>query len=125
MDSIYVINLVCIPDTLNAHVSNILSTLKIDGIVAVSDTSYDSQLNSLLSLGNNIAEYGVGFSDVVSTILFPLIIAIFALVQLYFHTHNLQASRNDAESYDFQNGWLGFVPNVKSCLFRTSEFIRV
>ena len=29
------------------------------------------------------------------------------MVQLHIHTHNLQASRNDARSYVFQNGWLG------------------
>ena len=29
------------------------------------------------------------------------------MVQLHFHTHNLQASRNDAGSCVFQNGWLG------------------
>ena len=29
------------------------------------------------------------------------------MVQLHFHTHNLQASRNDAGSYVSQNGWLG------------------
>lgn len=78
MDSTYVINQVCLPDTLNAHVGNIPSAIKIDGIVAVTDTSYDRHLNDLLSLGNNIAKYGVGISDVVATIVFPLIIAIFA-----------------------------------------------
>lgn len=78
MDSTYVINQVCLPDTLNAHVGNIPSAIKIDGIVAVTDTSYDRHLNDLLSLGSNIAEYGVGISDVVATIVFPLIIAIFA-----------------------------------------------
>lgn len=78
MDSTYVTNQVCLPDTLNAHVSNIPSSIKIDGIVTVTDTSYNSHLSDLLSLGNTIAEYGIGFSDIVSTIVFPLIIAIFA-----------------------------------------------
>lgn len=78
MDSTYVTNQVCLPDTMNAHVSNIPSSIKIDGIVAVTDTSYNSHLSDLLSLGNNIAEYGMGISDVVATIVFPLIIAIFA-----------------------------------------------
>lgn len=78
MDSTYVTNHVCLPDTLNAHVSNIPSSIKIDGIVEVTDTSYNSHLSDLLSLGNTIVEYGIGFSDIVSTIVFPLIIAIFA-----------------------------------------------
>lgn len=78
MDSTYVINQVCLPDTLNAHVGNIPSAIKIDGIVEVTDTSYNSHLSDLLSLGNTIVEYGIGFSDIVSTIVFPLIIAIFA-----------------------------------------------
>lgn len=82
IDTVYVLNQAKIPNNMQVFVDNIPNTISVNGTVAVSNmaepTSYDSQLDSLVTIGKDAAEYGIGYSDAISSISFPLIIAVFA-----------------------------------------------
>ena len=81
-DSVFVLNKKKIPDTMQVIVDNIPDTLVINGTVEVSNMAepqnYKSQLDSLVAIGRDVAEFGIGYSDTISNIAFPLIIAVFA-----------------------------------------------
>lgn len=81
-DTVYVLNQTKIPSNMQVFVDNMPDTMSINGTVVVSNmakpTNYDSQLDSLFAIGKDVAEYGFGYSDAISNIAFPLIIAIFA-----------------------------------------------
>ena len=63
-------------------VNNLPDSLAVNGIVKVSNIAephnYESQLDSLVAIGRDVAEFGIGYSDTISNIAFPLIIAVFA-----------------------------------------------
>lgn len=81
-DSVFVLNQKKIPDTMQVIVDNIPDALVINGTVEVSNMAepqnYKSQLDSLVAIGRDVAEFGIGYSDTISNIAFPLIIAVFA-----------------------------------------------
>ena len=81
-DTVYVLNQTKILDPMQVFVENIPDSISVNGTVAVSNmtepTSYDSQLDSLVTIGKDVAEYGIGYSDAISNIAFPMIIAVFA-----------------------------------------------
>ena len=82
IDSVFILNQNNIPDTMQVIVDNIPDTLVVKGAVEVSNMAephnYESQLDSLVTIGRDVAEYGIGYSDTISDIAFPLIIAVFA-----------------------------------------------
>ena len=63
-------------------VNNLPDSLAVNGIVKVSNmaepNNYESQLDSLVAIGRDISDFGIGYSDTISNIAFPLIIAVFA-----------------------------------------------
>lgn len=81
-DSVFILNQTKIPDTMQVIVNNIPDSLAINGVVKVSNmtkpNNYESQLDSLVAIGRDISEFGIGYSDTISNIAFPLIIAVFA-----------------------------------------------
>lgn len=81
-DTVYVLNQTKIPGNMQVFVDNMLDTISVNCTVAVSNmaepANYDSQLDSLVTIWKDVAEYGVGYSDLISNIAFPLIIAVFA-----------------------------------------------
>lgn len=81
-DTVYVLNQPKIPNNIQVIVDNVPDSISINGTVAVSNitapSNYTSQLDSLVTVGSKAAEYGIGYSDAISTIAFPLIIAVFA-----------------------------------------------
>ena len=82
IDSVFVSNQNNIPDTMQVIVNNIPDTFVVKGAVEVSNMAephnYESQLDSLVTIGREVAEFGIGNSDTISNIAFPLIIAVFA-----------------------------------------------
>lgn len=81
-DTVYVLNQAKIPDNMNVFVDNMPDSISVNGTVAVSNIQgpihYDSQFDSLVNIGKDVAEYGIGYSDAISNIAFPMIIAVFA-----------------------------------------------
>ena len=81
-DSVFVLNQNKIPDKIQVIVDNIPDTIVVNGSVEVSNITephnYESQLDSLITIGRDVAEFGIGYSDTISNIAFPLIIAVFA-----------------------------------------------
>ena len=81
-DSVFVLNQNRIPDTMQVIVDNIPDTLVVNGTVEVSNMvepqNYKSQLDSLVAIGRDVTEFCIGYSDTISNIAFPLIIAVFA-----------------------------------------------
>lgn len=81
-DTVFVLNQNKIPDTMQVIVDNIPDTLVVNGTVKVSNIAdphnYESQLDSLVAIGRDITEFGIGYNDTISNIAFPLIIAVFA-----------------------------------------------
>lgn len=82
IDSVFVLNPNKMPDTMQVIVDNIPDTIIVNGTVKVSNIAephnYESQLDSLVAIGRDVAEFGIGYSDTISNIAFPLIIAVFA-----------------------------------------------
>jgi len=80
MDSVYIVNKqhITFPESINSHIDNIPDTVLVEGLVSIKDIPCSSQLDSIINIGNNIVAYGAGFNDSISTIVFPLIIAVFA-----------------------------------------------
>lgn len=82
VDSVFVLNPNRIPDTLQVVVENIPETILVNGTVEISNMvepyNYEGQLDSLAAIWMGVAEFGVGYSDSLSNIAFPLIIAVFA-----------------------------------------------
>lgn len=82
VDSVFVLNQNKIPDTLQVVVENIPETMLVNGTVEISNMvepyNYEGQLDSLAAIWRGVAEFGVGYSDSLSNIAFPLIIAVFA-----------------------------------------------
>lgn len=82
VDSVFVLNQNRIPDTLQVVVENIPETILVNGSVKISNMvepyNYEHQLDSLVSIWRGVAEFGIGYSDMISNIAFPLIIAVFA-----------------------------------------------
>lgn len=80
--TVFVLNQNKIPDTMQVIVDNIPDTLVVNGTVKVSNIAdphnYESQLDSLVAIGRDITEFGIGYNDTISNIAFPLIIAVFA-----------------------------------------------
>ena len=81
-DTVYVLNQAKIPDNMKVFVDNMPDSISVNGTVAVSNIQgpihYDSQFDSLVNIGKDVAEYGMGYSDAISNIAFPMIIAVFA-----------------------------------------------
>lgn len=81
-DTVYVLNQAKIPDNMKVFVDNMPDSISVNGTVAVSNIQgpihYDSQFDSLVNIGKDVAEYGIGYSDAISNIAFPMIIAVFA-----------------------------------------------
>ena len=81
-DSVFILNQNKIPDTMQVIVNNLPDSLAVNGIVKVSNmaepNNYESQLDSLVAIGRDISDFGIGYSDTISNIAFPLIIAVFA-----------------------------------------------
>lgn len=81
-DTVFVLNQNKIPDTMQVIVDNIPDTLVVNRTVKVSNIAdphnYESQLDSLVAIGRDITEFGIGYNDTISNIAFPLIIAVFA-----------------------------------------------
>ena len=86
VDSVFVLNQNKIPDTLQVVVENIPETMLVNGTVEISNMvepyNYEGQLDSLAAIWSGVAEFGVGYSDSLSNIAFPLIIAVFAFAQI-------------------------------------------
>ncbi|MBE6237791.1 MAG: hypothetical protein E7116_06535 [Bacteroidales bacterium] len=82
VDSVFVLNQDKIPDTLQVVVENIPETILVNGTVEISNMvepyNYEGQLDSLAAIWRSVAEFGIGYSDAISNIAFPLIIAVFA-----------------------------------------------
>ena len=82
VDSVFVLNPNRIPDTLQVVVGNLPETILVNGTVEISNMvepyNYEGQLDSLAAIWRGVAEFGVGYSDSLSNIAFPLIIAVFA-----------------------------------------------
>ena len=82
VDSVFVLNPNRIPDTLQVVVGNLPETILVNGTVEISKMvepyNYEGQLDSLAAIWMGVAEFGVGYSDSLSNIAFPLIIAVFA-----------------------------------------------
>ena len=83
-DSVFILNQTKIPDTMQVIVNNLPDSLAINGVVKVSNmtkpNNYESRLDSLVAIGRDISEFGIGYSDTISNIAFPLIIAVFAFL---------------------------------------------
>ena len=81
-DSVFILNQNKIPDTMQVIVNNLPDSLAVNGVVKVSNmaelNNYENQLDSLVAIGRDISEFGIGYSDTISNIAFPLIIAVFA-----------------------------------------------
>ena len=81
-DSVFILNQNKIPDTMQVIVENIPDTLVVNGTVEVSNMAKthncESKLDSLIAIGRDVAEFGIGYNDTISNIAFPLIIAVFA-----------------------------------------------
>ena len=81
-DSVFILNQNKIPDTMQVIVNNLPDSLAVNGIVKVSNmaepNNYESQLDRLVAIGRDISDFGIGYSDTISNIAFPLIIAVFA-----------------------------------------------
>jgi hypothetical protein len=81
-DSVFILNQNKIPDTMQVIVNNLPDSLAVNGVVKVSNmaepNNYESQLDSLVAIGRDISEFGIGYSDTISNIAFPLIISVFA-----------------------------------------------
>lgn len=81
-DTVYVLNQAKIPDNMKVFVDNMPDSISVNGTVAVSNIQgpihYDSQFDSLVNIGKDVAEFGIGYSDAISNIAFPMIIAVFA-----------------------------------------------
>ena len=81
-DTVYVLNQAKLPDNMKVFVDNMPDSISINGTVAVSNITdpihYDSQLDGLVSIGKDVAEYGIGYSDAISNVAFPMIVAVFA-----------------------------------------------
>ena len=71
-DTVYVLNQAKIPNYMKVFVDNMPDSISVNGTVAVSNISepihYDSQLDDLVSIGKDVAEYGIGYSDAISNI---------------------------------------------------------
>ena len=81
-DSVFILNQNKIPDTMQVIVNNLPDSLAVNGIVKVSNmaepNNYEIQLDSLVAIWRDISVFGIGYSDTISNIAFPLIIAVFA-----------------------------------------------
>ena len=81
-DSVFILNQNKIPDTMQVIVNNLPDSLAVNGVVKVSNmaelNNYENQLDSLVAIGRDISEFGIGYSDTISNIAFPLIISVFA-----------------------------------------------
>lgn len=116
-DSVFVLNQNKIPDTMQVIVDNIPDTLVINGTVEVSNMaepqSYKSQLDSLVAIGHKITEFGIGYSDTISNIVFPLIIAVFAFALPFLfsainHINNKYDSAAIADMFKSSNKYKFF-----------------
>ncbi len=124
-DSVFVLNQNKILDTMLVIVDNIPDTLIVNGAVEVSNTAephnYESQLDSLVAIGRDVAEFGIGYSDTISNIAFPLIIAVFAFaLPFLFSTINHINNKYDStaianmfkSSKRYKNLWWSIAVNV-------------
>ena len=97
--------------------------------VIVSDVveqySFDSKIDSLVATGKYITEYGIGYSDTISNIVFPLIIAVFAFaLPFLFSTINHVNNKYDSitiasmfkSSKRYKNFWWSISVNVGTML---------
>lgn len=124
-DTVFVLNQTKIPSNMQVFVENIPDSISVKGTVAVSNMTeaynYDTQLDSLVTLGKNAAEYGIGYSDAISSIAFPLIIAVFAFaLPFLFSAMNHVNSKYDSiaianmfrSSRKYKAFWLSIAVNV-------------
>lgn len=124
-DSVFILNQTKIPDTMQVIVNNIPDSLAINGVVKVSNmtkpNNYESQLDSLVAIGRNISEFGIGYSDTISNIAFPLIIAVFAFALPFLfsainHVNNKYDSAAIANMFKSSNRykffWWSITTNV-------------
>lgn len=121
MDSIYILNQAKIPDVINVHINNLSDSIRINGMVSVNNSSYDSLLDCLLSSKNEIEEFGIGVSGVVPQITFPLIIAVFAFAFPFLFTAiNHVNSKYDSEklaklftsSQQYKTLWTSIITSI-------------
>ena len=124
-DSVFILNQTKIPDTMQIIVNNIPDSLAINGVVKVSNmtkpNNYESQLDSLVAIGRDISEFGIGYSDTISNIAFPLIIAVFAFALPFLfsainHVNNKYDSAAIANMFKSSNRykffWWSIAANV-------------
>ena len=116
-DTVYVLNQTKIPDMMQVVVDNLPDTLVVNGDVTVSNFAepynYENQLDSLGALGKDILEYGIGYSDAVKSIAFPLIIAVFAFALPFLfsainHVNNRYDSSAIANMFESSNKYKTF-----------------
>lgn len=123
--SAFVLNQNKIPDTMQVIVENIPDTLVVNGTVEVSNMAkphnYESKLDSLIAIGQDVAEFGIGYSDTISNIAFPLIIAVFAFALPFLfsainHINNKYDSSSIANmfksSIKYKTLWWSIAVNV-------------
>lgn len=124
-DSVFILNQNKIPDTMQVIVNNLPDSLAVNGIVKVSNmaepNNYESQLDSLVAIGRDISDFGIGYSDTISNIAFPLIIAVFAFALPFLfsainHVNNKYDSAAIANMFKSSNRykffWWSIVVNV-------------
>lgn len=67
INSVFVLNQNNTPDTMQVIVDNIPDILVVKGTVEVSNMAephnHESQLDSLVTIGRDVAEFGIGYSE--------------------------------------------------------------
>ena len=114
---------------MKVFVDNMPDSISVNGTVAVSNITdsihYDSQLDGLVSIGKDVAEYGIGYSDAISNIAFPMIVAVFAFaLPFLFSVINHVNSKYDSIaianmftlSKRFKSFWWSIAVNVGAML---------
>ena len=65
-DTVYVLNQAKMPNNIRVIVDNMPDSISVNGTVAVSNITepihYDSQLDSLVTIGMDVTEYGFGYT---------------------------------------------------------------
>lgn len=125
INSVFVLNQNNTPDTMQVIVDNIPDILVVKGTVEVSNMAephnHESQLDSLVTIGRDVAEFGIGYSDTISNIAFPLIIAVFAFALPFLfsainHINNKFDSTAIANMFKsskiYKNFWWSIAVNV-------------
>lgn len=128
-DTVYVLNQAKLPDNMKVFVDNMPDSISVNGTVAVSNLTdpihYDSQLDGLVSIGKDVAEYGIGYSDAISNIAFPMIVAVFAfalpfLFSVINHVNSKYDSRAIANMFSsskrYKSFWWSIAVNVGAML---------